>query len=573
MRPNATWRAERPGPGVDLLLNGAVGASVVLTTAVWVIMAGRLLFTSAPPVPSVAGLRPPVMSGSQEDLLPSAGAPPRPPRSASPPVLVSDRRRPGGSHAVPPTTPRSVRAVQDAHFRLSVTLLLLTLALPGSAQVVRGRRRTGWLALGVWATLIVGALGTVLVGGRAALAAFAVRPALLLGIRVGAALAAVAWALLLLDACRLGRPASLRRGHRVAVAGAALGLVVAVTAPLLLLSHVAGVQANLVSSLFPGGPAASASAGRLNILLLGGDAGADRTGTRTDSMNLVSVDARTGRTVLVGMPRNLEHARFPAGTRLAAAFPDGFSGPGDSSNWLLNAVYGYTAAHPELVPSARNPGAEGVKEAVAGTLGLTVHYYVLVDLAGFRKVVDALGGIHLTVREAVPYGRSGGVLHPGPQEMNGREALWYARSRTGSGDYVRMHRQRCVLGAMLAQAQPANVLRRFGALVDSTKGVVSTDVPRAALPHLVDLAVKARSHGVRSLQMTPPLVRPADPDLAVMRRALASVFPGHRVRAAAAASPTAPSAEASPTAASHAGGDALGDTRGSGGESSVCSLG
>ena len=249
-----------------------------------------------------------------------------------------------------------------------------------------------------------------------------------------------------------------------------------------------------------------------------------------------------------------------AGTTAAAA---------DTSDYLLNAVYGYGTTHPGLVPGARDPGAEAIKEAVAGSLGVRVHYYMLVNLAGFKKVIDALGGITLRVEERIPYGLQGKVLQPGLRRLQGSEALWYARSRTGSSDYVRMHRQRCVLGALLHEVRPTNVLRRFGALADSAQGVLSTDMPQAALPELVALGIKARDLPVRSLQLSPPLVMPSKPDFTAIGRAVDTALarPAARSSSSAVAAP-APSPAATGAVPS---GSALGDVRGVGGASDISS--
>lgn len=521
----------------------------------------------------------------------STGAPPRPGTRPRPATPAGARPRRHTSTALDPRA--AVRSSQNLRFRRSITLLALTLVLPGSAQIARGNRRLGQVVLGAWLALWLTAAAVLLTGGAGLVAGIAVSPDRLELLRVGALALAAAWVVALLDAWRLGDPPRLRRGHRLAMTGTALALVGVVTVPLLLASHYAAVQKDLVSTLFPSGEAAAASDGRLNLLLLGADSSEERLGLRTDSMNLVSVDVTTGHTVLVGMPRNFEDARFPAGTPLAAQFPDGFRGEEPASQWLLNGVYHYGTEHPDLVPGAADPGAEAIKQAISGTLGLDVHYYLLVDLGGFKQVVDALGGVTLELEEDVPYGQSGGVLRAGVQDLNGREALWYARSRTGGSDYVRMHRQRCVLGALLHEADPVNVLRRFGALAGSAKSVITTDIPQAALPQFVDLAVSARSQGVDSLQMSPPLVQPGAPDLPVMRAALAAAFdPPETDEAPVEAAPVAqaPSGASGPTVdpssadalAADPGVDGtaaeppVGDVRGAGGSSTVdgtCSYG
>jgi hypothetical protein len=153
---------------------------------------------------------------------------------------------------------------------------------------------------------------------------------------------------------------------------------------------------------------------------------------------------------------------------------------------------------------------------VEGTLGLPVHYYVVVDLDGFRNLVDALGGVTIRITEEIPLGSTGDVLEPGLHELDGYETLWYARSRTGSSDYARMSRQRCVLGAILHEADPGTVLRNFTALADASTSIVTTDIPVDQLPELVELAWKAKDLPIGTLQLVPPLVTPADPDFAAI---------------------------------------------------------
>ena len=121
-----------------------------------------------------------------------------------------------------------------------------------------------------------------------------------------------------------------------------------------------------------------------------------------------------------------------------------------------------------------------------------MHYYVVIDLAGFRDLVDALGGVTIRITERVPIGQSGRVLTPGLRRLDGYETLWYARSRSDSSDYGRMSRQRCVLGAMLNEADPATVLRNFTDLAAASTSVVRTDIPQEQLPELIELAVLAK---------------------------------------------------------------------------------
>ena len=115
-------------------------------------------------------------------------------------------------------------------------------------------------------------------------------------------------------------------GQRVLGAGVVAVLCLTVAAPLGFGAELANSQRQLLERLFPalsgGTPAAEAiGKARLNVLLVGSDAGPDRRGTRTDTMMVASVDTRTGRTILFGLPRNLQRVPFPAGSPMAREFP------------------------------------------------------------------------------------------------------------------------------------------------------------------------------------------------------------------------------------------------------------
>src|SRR5690606_36791035 len=108
----------------------------------------------------------------------------------------------------------------------------------------------------------------------------------------------------------------------------------------------------------------------------------------------------------------------------------------------------------------------------SGALGLRIDYYVLVNLKAFEQLIDAFGGITVNVNYPVPKGGSeeegrkpGGWIQPGPnQRLDGFDALWFARGRWGLDDYQRMLRQRCVIKAIIDQADPIKVLTRFEAI-------------------------------------------------------------------------------------------------------------
>jgi LCP family protein required for cell wall assembly len=388
----------------------------------------------------------------------------------------------------------------------------LSAIAPGSAQYKAGNRRLGRIALLTFATVVVVSAMVLWLVPTQDLAAFAVRPWLLRAVKLVLVAGTIAWIGLLLDAWRLGDPPRLTRRHRLVLTGTTLLLAGLVATPPVQAVRYASAAHEAVVELFPSGEAAAASNGRLNIVLLGADAGKGRVGVRPDSISVASIDVRTGAPLLVSLPRNLENARFPEDSPAAARFPDGFTGEGDRGEWLLNATWTYGEANPELFPGPAGPGVTAVKQAVEGTLGLPIQYAVVIDLTGFRDLVDALGGVTIRITEPVAIGESGAVLEPGLRSLNGYQTLWYARSRSASSDYARMDRQRCVLGAIIREADPATVLSKFTALAEASTSVITTDIPQAELPDLVDLAWRAKEQPITSLQLVPPLIAPADPD-------------------------------------------------------------
>jgi LCP family protein required for cell wall assembly len=458
-----------------------------------------------------------------------------------------------------------------------VSLVVMTLVLPGSAHWVAGERRVAKVALGVAAGclglgLLLGLVAAVDLGAAVGFLADSTVLRILAGMLV---LAGLGEAVLLADAWRLGRPASLPRRVRPMIAVGTALAVVLVTTGALAGAKRAWAGAGLLDDVFKGSTAAGAVDGHYTVLLLGGDAGPDRVGTRPDSVTLASIDATTGRTVLFSLPRNLEDVPFAPGSAAARALPGGWS-CGDAC--LLNAIYTWGTEHADLFPGVRDPGAEAMKEAVSGVTGLPVSYYVLIDLAGFRRLIDALGGITLTVRTPVPIGGGTspvkGYIKPGTQHLDGYHALWFARSRHGASDYARMQRQRCVMNAMLHQLDPSTVLAHFEDIAAAGGKVVSTDLPAGELGRFVGLAAGARSQPLTSVQFVPPLVDPAHPDDAAIRAEVQrTLHPSESQSQSQSPEPSASAPTPSPSASPAGGGVADGIVPKASNVQAVCSAG
>ena len=418
-----------------------------------------------------------------------------------------------GRHRAP-KPPRTFRRATSLGGALGVTLL--GAVLPGSGYLWT-RRRLGWFVL-VPFLIGVGALAYFArdLDHAVDLAFDPTRLRIAAGV-IGFIYAL--WAFTVVTTYAMARPLGMARLEKsLGIVVVAL-LCVLVGLPAVQGMRITNTQAHFVATVFDdeqtqttpeGVTEADPWAGqeRVNILLLGGDGGVGRTGIRTDSVILLSMNTRTGKAVMFSLPRNMMNAQFPEGSPLHEVFPYGFNGPGDPGTWMLNAVY---KTVPELYPGilgkSENEGADAIKQAVEGSLDTHVDYYLLINLMGFQQLVDAIGGVTVNINEPVAINGDTdagipptGYLEPGPdQHLNGFEALWFSRGRWGSDDYQRMLRQRCMVSAIIDAADPMNVLRRYQALAKAGEEILRTDIPRKLMPAFVDLALKVKEKKVKSI--------------------------------------------------------------------------
>ncbi len=260
--------------------------------------------------------------------------------------------------------------------------------------------------------------------------------------------------------------------------------------------------------------------------------------------------------MLISLPRNMQNFPFVEGSVMAEQFPDGF----DEEGMYLNGLSTWALDHAALFKGSKNPGVDATIQGVEGITGLKMNYWAMVNLEGFKDLVDAVGGVELNVRQAIPVGlpweKTFHYIDPGKRTLNGHDTLWFARAREGSDDYSRMARQKCVMGAMLQQVSPQVALRNFEQIAGASEAMVSTDIPRGEVDTFVDLALKAKSQKIATLSLVPPMINTAHPDIALVQQKVAAaiakaegVKPPAQETAEAAPAEEAPAAEAPATEA------------------------
>jgi polyisoprenyl-teichoic acid--peptidoglycan teichoic acid transferase len=173
---------------------------------------------------------------------------------------------------------------------------------------------------------------------------------------------------------------------------------------------------------------------RMNVLIVGLDRRPDESHyvTRSDTLILTTVYPRGVYAGMLSIPRDLW-----------VTLPNGGVGRVNTAHFFAEA-------------SRPGSGPESTVNTVRSNFGVDVHRFVRLDLMGFVRVVDAMGGIEMDVPRPLidyeyptyDYGTTYVAFAAGPQRMDGERALAYARIRHGSSDFQRAERQQMVSEAI-----------------------------------------------------------------------------------------------------------------------------
>ena len=184
---------------------------------------------------------------------------------------------------------------------------------------------------------------------------------------------------------------------------------------------------------------------RTNILLLGVDARPGEETARSDTMILVSVDPDLNKAAVVSIPRDTKVSIKGATEKICAA----------------NVLGG-----PDLAASL-----------VGDLMNINVDYWVEMDFNGFKKIVDTVGGVTITVPERMYKPSEGIDLQPGTKKLNGTDALGFVRYRDyAMGDIDRTSQQQVFIKALAKEVLQAKTIPKLPKLIKDLNKYIETDM-------------------------------------------------------------------------------------------------
>ncbi|MFJ9673741.1 LCP family protein [Streptomyces sp. NPDC101221] len=218
-----------------------------------------------------------------------------------------------------------------------------------------------------------------------------------------------------------------------------------------------------------------------NILVLGSDSRAGDNaelntgkvaGARSDTAMVMHIPEGRTEAVAVSIPRDT------LVTRPACKKQDG-SEVGSAKRVMFNSIYSQV-------------GPACVVKTVEQMSGIRMDHYVEIDFAGFKNLVDAIGGVTVTVEEDIHDPSSGLDLTAGTHKLNGTDSLAFVRTRHGVGDGSDLGRiglQQQFMLALLSEIKRQDLLgspTKTYKIADQLTAALTTDSDLASLTKLAE---------------------------------------------------------------------------------------
>lgn len=402
---------------------------------------------------------------------------------------------------------------------------LLSALWPGLGQLALGSRRWGLLLAVPPLLLLVLGIAALVSPDRLGTLSLLVDPDIIAALLV-AEVVVLLWRLAaVLDAFRRGNGQPLGRGAALTAVALVFVLVPSVYA-----AYITEISRQAALTVFapidapydppvdtpiqtnePFAPAPSESLGpsapplgRFTVLLIGVDAGPDRSTFLTDTMIVASLDPVAGAVSMISVPRDLVDTPLPDGRIYSSK---------------INSLVSYANHNP-----GKFPGATSGQAVLAAALGELLHVkidgWAQVNLPGFVRVIDSIGGIDITVRNNFcdarydEYGFNGVAFTTGNYHLDGEGALAYARIRKalGENDFTRAARQGEIVVAARDRVVEGGFMRDPAEFIKAMGNLVSTSLDPSDVTEYADAAATITRNRIFRAVITYPLVYSASGD-------------------------------------------------------------
>ena len=243
---------------------------------------------------------------------------------------------------------------------------------------------------------------------------------------------------------------------------------------------------------------------KATVMIMGVDKRNDDVG-RSDTLMVATLDPDKNQAALLSIPRD---------TRVK------IKGHGYDK---INAAYAYG-------------DRKLSQQTVEGLLGIKIDHYIVIDIHGFTKIIDALGGVDIDVEKRMyyedPWDDDGGLyidLQPGMQHMDGKTAVTYVRYRDEEGDIGRIRRQQKFMKAVMDKLVSPAIIPRLPSMVSAMYDAVETDMSISELLSFMGTLQEAKDNGLKSEMLPGKPVYIDDisywiPDISKTRQILASTL-------------------------------------------------
>lgn len=212
---------------------------------------------------------------------------------------------------------------------------------------------------------------------------------------------------------------------------------------------------------------------KATVMIMGVDERADDVG-RSDTLMIATLDPEKNQAALLSVPRD---------TRVK------IDGHGFDK---INAAYAYG-------------GRQLTQKTIESLLNTQIDHYIKININGFTKIIDALGGVDIDVEKRMyyedPWDDNGGLyidLQPGMQHMDGKTAITYVRYRDEEGDIGRIKRQQNFMKAVMDKLVSPTIIPKLPSIVSAVSDSIETDMSVSEILSFLGTLQDAKDNGLKS---------------------------------------------------------------------------